>query len=391
MRVLLDYRPALTNRTGVGEWVHELARAVGTLAGQGHSPASQLELTLFSSSFRDRLPASALAELPGAQAADCRVPVTLLNRAWYRHNWPPVEWLAGGRYDIVHSTAPLLLPARAPFRVLTIYDLDFLHHPDRAWAEMRTVFPSRVRTDAPAADLVVTISDWSARQIVNELGVEPERIAVCKPGVPGWIPAAPPERPDPGPAGYILFLGTLEPRKNVGGLLDAYERLMARWPGAPRLVLGGGHSGASGEWLARAARAPLAGRVDVRGFIPSADRVPTYAGAAVVVLPSWDEGFGLPALEAMALGVPVVVSNRGALPEVVGAAGLQADPADPDAIADALQRVLTQPSLWQTLRAAGLERARQFNWASAARTLVDRYQLLLQGTSRSGTPAGRAS
>ena len=128
----------------------------------------------------------------------------------------------------------------------------------------------------------------------------------------------------PAPDGYILFVGTLEPRKNVGGLLDAYERLLAGWPAAPRLVLAGGLSDAAQPWVERTRSAPLAGHVELRGYVADADRVALYRGAALLVLPSFDEGFGLPALEAMALGVPVIASDRGALPEVVGRAGLLA-------------------------------------------------------------------
>ena len=373
MRLFLDYRPALKEPTGVGAWVHELVRALLALKSDGESEASDLEIVLFSSSLRDRLAGSAIEELAGVTPIDCRLPVRALNAAWYRLGWPPVEWLAKGPFDIVHATTPALLPARSGLRVSTIYDLDFLYHPDRAWGEMQRDFPRLVGDHSRKADLVVTISNHSARGISRALGVPDARIAVCRPGVPRWITSRATAQP-PRSGGYILFVGTLEPRKNVAGLLDAYERLLSRWPDAPRLVLAGRQTPAAQPWIARAASSAFKGQVDIRGYIPDGDRASTYLGAAVVVLPSFEEGFGLPALEAMALGVPVVVSSRGALPEVVGRAGLQIDPEDADSIADTLHRLLREPELHQACRDAGLARASQFSWRDSARLLLQRYR-----------------
>lgn len=372
MRLFLDYRPALREPTGVGAWIHELVRALLALKAAGEPKAEGLEITLFSSSWRDRLANSAVGELPGATTVDRRLPVRALNAAWYRLGWPPVEWLARGPFDVVHATSAVLLPARSGLRVSTIYDLDFLHHPDRAWGEMRRDFPRLVGDHSRRADLVVTISNHSACGIRQELGVADARIAVCRPGVPRWITSQPPPQPPPS-GGYILFVGTLEPRKNVAGLLDAYEGLLAGWSDAPRLVLAGRQTPAARPWVERSTGHAFKGRVDVRGYLSEADRASAYRGAAVVVLPSLEEGFGLPALEAMALGIPVVVSNRGALPEVVGDAGLQVDPEDCRSITDALYRVLREPALNRSCRDAGMARAREFSWRDSAMLLLDHY------------------
>jgi glycosyltransferase involved in cell wall biosynthesis len=380
MRLLLDYRPALKQPTGVGSWVHELVRALLGLATSGDPDARDLEIVLFSSSWRDRLADSAARELAGATPADCRLPVRVLNLAWYRLGWPPVEWLANGPFDIVHSTNPVLLPARSGIRISTIYDLDFLHHPERAWGEMRRDFPALTAVHARRADLVVTISNHTARQIGLELGVPDDRIVVCRPGVPPWI-TAPAAAQAPQSGGYLLFVGTLEPRKNIHGLLDGYERLLSRWPDAPRLVVAGRHGSAAQPWIERAAGPVFKGRVEIRGYISDADRASIYRGAAAVVLPSFEEGFGLPALEAMALGIPVVVSNRGALPEVVGPAGLHVDPEDAVGLADALFRVLTVPALREACRNAGLARARDFNWTDSALGLLQRYVAAVRRSS----------
>jgi hypothetical protein len=120
LRILLDYRPALRERSGVGEYIHEIAAALMRRLGPSDA------LTLFSSSWKDRLD----ARIPGARVVDARVPVRLLNLAWHRLGWPPIERLAGP-IDIAHSAHPLLMPARAATQIVTIYDLDFLDHPER--------------------------------------------------------------------------------------------------------------------------------------------------------------------------------------------------------------------------------------------------------------------
>ncbi|MEI6666906.1 MAG: glycosyltransferase family 1 protein [Acidobacteriota bacterium] len=371
MRILIDYRPALKEPTGVGAYIHGLVLALLELKRAGDPDARGLDLTLFSSSWRDRLVSSAAAELTGARQADARIPGRLLNHAWHRLRWPPVESLAPGPFDVVHSATPVLLPARAGLRVSTICDLDFLHHPDRAWGEMRADFPRLAGEHGRAADLVVTISAYSANAIARELAIPEAKIVVCRPGVPRWIGSASPAIPREG--GYILFVGTLEPRKNIPGLLDAYQRMLARWPDAPRLVIAGRPTPPAHVWIARASGEAFKGRVEIRGYLSDQDRLAAYRGAAVLVLPSFDEGFGLPALEAMALGVPVIVSNRGALPEVVGDAGLQVDPGDVEGLADAMRRVTTQPSIQWACQDAGLARAKAFDWLESARHLLQRY------------------
>jgi glycosyltransferase involved in cell wall biosynthesis len=215
--------------------------------------------------------------------------------------------------------------------------------------------------------------------------VAPERIAVCRPGVPSWI-TGPLASRQAGRPGHILFVGTLEPRKNVPALLAAYRLLVERRPDAPRLVLAGQVTQAAEAWVAEARKPPLGDRVVVEGYVSHERRAELYAGASALALPSLDEGFGLPALEAMALGIPVVASNAGALPEVVGDAGLLIDPADVDGLARALERVHVEAGLATRLREAGIDRARQFSWTESVRTLLQAYEDALERTVSSRRP-----
>lgn len=359
MRILIDYRPALRARTGVGEYVHELARAL-VAPGPPAGPARQAgdAVTLFSSSWTDRIDPGGLA---GCALADRRVPVRLLNLAWHRLEWPPIERLVRGPFDVVHSLHPLLMPARRAAQVVTVHDLDFLVHPERTRAEIRRDYPALAARHVARADHVIVNSRFTGKEVERTFGVPPGQITVCAPGAPPWPPRDGAIR-----GRYVLFLGTLEPRKNVGRLLDAYAALAARRPDAPQLVLGGRPTAEAADWLTRVQAPPLAGRARFIGYVPPARRRALYEGALALVIPSHHEGFGMPALEAMTMGVPVVASNRGALPEVVGDAGLLVDPDDAVGLAAALERLISDPALARRLSDEGRVRALRFTWRAAA-------------------------
>jgi glycosyltransferase involved in cell wall biosynthesis len=358
VRILLDYRPALRARTGVGEYAHQLATALTRRLGPDDS------LVLFSSSWKDRLPAGVI---PGTSVIDARVPVTFLNLAWHRLEWPPVETF-GGDVDVVHSMHPLLMPARRAAQVVTVHDLYFLEAPEATAAEIRRDYPTLAGSHARRADAVVTVSDYTAGLVRSKLDVRADRIAVCPNGAPAWTPLE-----HYAASGHVLFMGTIEPRKNVATLLRAYADLRARWPGAPPLVLAGGVSPSCRSILDQLSQPPLAGCARHVGYVSGDDRVRLYREASVVVLPSLDEGFGLPALEAMAVGVPVIVSSRGALPEVVGPAGLIVEPDDVTGLTAAMERVLRDPALARDCAARGLLQARRFSWDASAARLLNVY------------------
>lgn len=369
MRVLLDYRPALRERTGVGEFVHELARALSALARrQGHGD----RVVILSTSWKDRPSQTLAAELPDVEIVDRRVPVRALSWAWNRLEWPPVEWLAGNA-DVVHAQTPLLIPARRAAQVITIHDLDFLNRPDRARAEMLRDYPALVHGHAQRADRIVVSSQYTAGEVVRQLDVPRQRVSVCSPGVPAWTQDVAQERARTDLGSTILFVGTVEARKNVGGLMDAYARLRERRPDAPSLVVAGRAGVDAASLIDRAKQAPLTGAVQFRGYVPDADRPLLYRHARMLVLPSFEEGFGLPVLEAMACGVPVVVSNRGSLPEVAGTAAIPVDPGDVDGLAAQMEALLNEDTSRQAI-ARGLAQAARFTWDECARSALEAYR-----------------
>ena len=366
MRVLIDYRSALRERSGVGEYTHQLAQALLTEFPSDRS-AHRLDLTLFSSSWKDRLTPG--AELAGAEAVDRRIPVGLLNFAWHRCSWPPAETLTGQTFDVTHSLHPLLMPAREAAQVVTIHDLHFLTHPERTRAEIRRDYRSLARLHVHRADAVIVVSDFTAGEVERLLELPRNQVSVCSPGAPPWPPR---DRP-PADGGYILFFGTLEPRKNVTGLLDAFERLASRRRDLPTLVLAGKPTDAAKPWLERLRRPPLAGAVRHIGYVDPDSRRALYEGARLLVQPSFEEGFGMPVLEAMTLGVPVVVANRGALPEVAGDAGIVVDPTDPDELGAAIEKIIDDDALAAKAAIRGVARAQQFSWAKTAQRVYHVY------------------
>lgn len=327
---------------------------------------------VFTSSWKDRAAEHLPNEL-GAQVVDRRVPVRVLNYLWHRWEWPRVETLASGA-DIVHAAHPLLIPSRAAAQVVTIHDLFFFTNRESTGAEIRRDYADLAPLHARRAHAIVVNSKYTASLVRATFGVPEERIHVCSPGPPDWrVLGSAPNVPE---EGYILFIGTLEARKNVGALLDAYSLLLNRRRDVPALVLAGRATTSAHPWLERISRPPLTGRVRHVGYVDDKEHI--YAGARLVVVPSRDEGFGLPVLEAMAAGVPVVAANRGALPEVLGGAGLLVNADDVDQFAAAIDRMLTDEAFAHRCASSGLARAPLFSWSNAAASLRRAYEAAIE-------------
>lgn len=365
MRILIDYRPALRERTGVGEYMHNLVRAYAH-----HPVTAGDEVAVFTSSWKDRPVAGVSSEL-GARVVDRRVPVRILNYSWHRWEWPPVETL-GIAADVVQAAHPLLIPSRHAAQVVTVHDLFFMTEPRSSSAEVRRDYPDLASRHVRRADAVVANSRYTASLVERTFGVPETRIHVCSPGPPAWRTLG--RTPNLPRAGYVLFVGTLEARKNVGALLDAYSRLVERDGRTPPLIIAGRATPDAAAWLERLSRPPLAGRVRHLGYVPDADRESIYAGARLLVMPSRNEGFGIPVLEAMSAGVPVVAADRGALPEVLGNAGPLVDPDDVEALSAAMHRILTDEVFAIACAQRGLARAREFSWDRAAIVLRRAYE-----------------
>ena len=370
MRILIDYRPALHQRTGVGEFVHNL---IVSLADTNISNSTVIDstpnITAFSSSWKDKLSDALPCPLPpSVKLVDKRVPVRLLNLVWHRCQWPPVEHLTRDSYEVVHSPHPLLIPSRSAAQVITIHDLDFLTNSDRTRAEIRRDYSRLVQNHASRADHIVVPSKYTSSQVQEQLGIRQEHITICPNGSPNWT-----AREKTPPNGHLLFVGELTDRKNISALLNAYALLLTTATEVPDLVLAGKQSNTS-TWRERLNEPPLAGRVHCTGYVDRAKLKELYYNASALLFPSFDEGFGLPALEAMTIGVPVIAARRGALPEVIGNAGLLVEPDDEQMFSGAIRRVLQDRGFANKCRDNGIAQAKTFSWNRSATKLLTAYK-----------------
>jgi len=251
--------------------------------------------------------------------------------------------------------------------VVTFHDL-FVMTGEYSTPEFRSRFTEQARDAAARADAIITVSAFTRQQVVSLLGVAPEKISVVHHGT----------RPLAIPTGIarekiILSVGALQKRKNIARLVEAFATVDASWT----LVLAGASGFEAAEILARIEQSPAHQRIVLPGYVTPADLANWYAKASIFAFPSLDEGFGMPLLEAMSARIPIVTSNRSALPEVAGDAALLVDPTSTDAIAGALRSLTEDWGLRQDLIQRGIARARSFRWEKAVQETWDVYQQVL--------------
>jgi glycosyltransferase involved in cell wall biosynthesis len=287
------------------------------------------------------------------------------------------------RLDVLHGPVNVVpLGAPCPL-VVTIHDLAYLRRPEVVPARRRRYFETMTRLSVRRSRCVLAVSESTKRDVVELLGVAADRVVVTplaaderfRPLPPGEIARFRQERGLDKP--YILYVGTVEPRKNLATLLLAFDRLA---PDVPHDLEIGGPDG----WLTEGFYKTLSGlrhreRVRRHDFVPAEDLPAWYGAADLFAFPSLYEGFGLPVLEAMACGTPVVTANVSSLPEVVGDAALTVAPEDEEALAEAIRRVLTEPELADGLRQRGLARAATFSWERTAAQTVAAYRQAARG------------
>jgi glycosyltransferase involved in cell wall biosynthesis len=367
MRIGLDYVPAMAQQAGIARFTRDL-----TLAAVDQP--SQHEFVLlgpFGSS-----PPGWVNEHPRVRWATLPAPARAMGAIWYRFRIPaPVEWFTGP-IDLFHATDYLAPPSRRAKTVVTIHDLSFLRHPEFADPDLARYLTIQVPLSVRRASLVLADSEFTRQELITLLNLSREQVAVVYGGVgPDFHPVQDEGQDDLPEPPYILFVGRIEPRKNIGTLLRAYRLLLEQQKDSPPLVIAGGKGWLYEPIFRLADELRLGSRVRFMGHVPD-NRLPALLSRAeVFVYPSHYEGFGLPPLEAMACGTPVVASNASSLPEVLGDAALLVAPGDTGALAEAISTIQRDSSLAADLRARGIDRAARFSWAAAAKQLFEAYAL----------------
>jgi len=362
LRVALDVRPLTTSRAGVATYCRGLLYGFGRLPA-GESPS----LTLYA---KEAAPES----LPTFEGSWQAMPAPL---------WLPLavpRALLAGHIAVFHGANHMAPPWSPVPTVITVHDLSALRMGGlHTWRNRLLTVPQMLLSLRQASRLIA-VSRATASDLTRLPGIDAERVRVIyEAAAPGLAPAIPEQirslshRLDL-PETFFLFLGALEPRKNVVTLVRALAELYAEGDHRAKLVIAGAEGWRNDEVFAEVTKRGLERDIRFAGYIPAEDLPALYGAATAFVYPSLFEGFGLPPLEAMACGTPVICSNTSSLPEVVGDAAITVDPLATSDLAAALRAVLDDTDLRARLRHAGLQRAALFSWERTARETLEVYR-----------------
>ena len=374
MKIGIDYTAALKQSGGIGRYTRGLVTALAQLDRQHHytlmltSDAPQTDLRQFQT-------------FPNFNYRSYPLPERWMTIGWHRLNLPyPVEWFTGP-VDLFHSPNFILPPTRRAKTILTVHDLSFVRHPQGAVDRLRRWLEHVVPRSLERADHVLADSE-STRQDLSEIfNVPTLKTTVVGAGVDHrFRPITDRQVLDsvrtryklPRSEKIILSLGTLEPRKNFTGLIQAFSSSPVRE--SHHLVIAGGKGWLYDPIFAAAAASPVADRIHLIGFVNDDDLPALYSLADIFAYPSHYEGFGIPVIEAMACGIPVVCANNSSLPEVAGEAAIQITATDTIALAAALQQLAVDSPFRAKAVARGFDQAQKFSWPAAAQRLLTVYQ-----------------
>lgn len=379
--VLYDIGPAVHQGAGLARYAERLAVHLR------RDWADAVDLQLFYNAHSGHTLPATLHDTPAHSLRLGQIAwrLSVLASQLARHPYCPLARIVNRRPPLLYHATEHLLPYLATPTVLTVHDLIFERHPEHHTRRNVWFLKVGMRLFVRAATAVIAVSQHTKRDLVELYGVAPDKVHVIYEGIdPAFRPAPTgavasvtaqytPDRP------YLLMVGTLEPRKNHAAALHALAQLK-REGLAHRLVIAGGQGWRFEpiRWLVE--ELELGQDVIFAGYVPAEELPSLYTGAACVLLPSLYEGFGFPALEAMACATPVICSDVSSLPEVTGGAALLVSPHDPAALAAAVRLVVTQPALADALRRRGPAQAARFRWESAATETAALYRSVARGS-----------
>jgi glycosyltransferase involved in cell wall biosynthesis len=377
MHIAIDYTPAIHQRAGIGRYTRGLVRALTRLDAE-----NQYTLLVLGQSGVQFVPTALPTNF------DIRfVPISdrWATVLWHRLNLPlPVE-VFSGRADIFHGPSFTLPPSFAP-SLLTVHDLSFMRYPQGAHAALLAWLTKAVPRSLHRADHVLADSESTRADLVELMQIPLDQITIIGAGVDEnfKLESAPEilahvraryQLPDH----FVLSVSTLEPRKNFTGLIAAFEQMAVSSVTDLHLVIAGGKGWLYDDIFAAAETSPLRERIHFAGYVADEDLPALYSLATLFAFPSRYEGFGIPVLEAMACGTPVVCADNSSLPEVAGDAALLVEATDTEALADAMHRLSIDASLREGLISRGYEQARKFTWEKSAGRLLHVYRRMARG------------
>jgi glycosyltransferase involved in cell wall biosynthesis len=376
MRIAIDYSAAVNQRAGIGRLVRNQVLAL-----------SEVDRDNDYQLIYARPNRGADPQFPRARNFSRRqvgIRERWLTIMWHRAKLPlPADWLSGP-VDVYHCPDFVLPPLRHARGILTVHDLAFLMRPDCADAHLRAYLEEVVPRSVRRADFIIADSENTRNDLVVLLGVQPTSIAVVPGGVEERFTRITANNElsrarrqlGVGDAPFVLSIGVLEPRKNLNRLMDAFHALKRRSnvPVGLKLVLAGGKGWLYDDIFEHHAASPVRDDILLPGFVPDEMLPAIYSAASVLAFPSLYEGFGLPILEAMACGTPVVASRASCLPEVADGAALLVDPTSVEGLASALELALADENVRADLIARGAQRASEYSWRQAAEKLLNVYQ-----------------
>lgn len=378
MRIAIDYTAAIRQGAGIGAYVRNLIAALLT---QDTNDQYTL-LTSGKPTGEHQFPTAA-----NVRGRSIFIPDRYLNILWYRWQLPIPATLFAGATDIYHGPDFVLPPLPKKVRkVVTIHDLAFLEHPEYAVPSLAAYLRKVVPEAVAAADVVATVSSEVSRTLVTHFQTPREKLTVIPNGVapyfrritdPLLLNATRHKFDLKHP--LVLGVGTLEPRKNHAGLIKAFYQAQKKKDGPAMLALAGGQGWLYEETRNLVAELKLERKVRFLGRVTDLELITLYSMADVFAFPSFFEGFGVPPLEAMACGVPVITSNTSSLPEVVGDAALLVDPNNIAALAQAIQTLLENEQLRSAMVQKGYRQAQKYTWDMSARRMIQVYQKLYDG------------
>jgi glycosyltransferase involved in cell wall biosynthesis len=364
VRIVVDVTPLTLPRTGIGNYTLGMLKGLVD-AGGDH------EIVAFApvGPRGARTVRAALDGLPVERRVVTVPPSSHTWRTlWSRLRRPAVERLVG-RLDVFHFSDWMYPPQLAGVRATTVYDLSPLHHPEWVAPLTARMHGRKYEHAARACDVLLAISGYTARDVTETLGVPAEKIAIAYPGVSArYSPEG--TRADFG-SPYVLSVATLEPRKNLATLVAAFALVRARRPELQLVVAGAPVSWAEQDLHGEGVRA--------LGYVPDNDLPALYRGASVLAYPSLLEGFGIPVVEAMASGTPVVTSTHPSLDDAAGDAAVRAEATSPEALASAIERAIVER---EHLVPAGLAHARRFTWRACGDAVLAAYERVRAADTR---------